>query len=512
MIKNNDTKIKGIYLGNKRISKIYKGDEETYNDCFVVKGKFTDDSTEDDWYCFMGGGYQAANKRSLVDYTNPITKEFKYELLTKPDRVNYIFTGNPKVERIDVFKGTDKATLWNSVFEGCTGLDSIDLSEADTEKATTFSRMFWGAGFTSVKFGKQFGHNSTSFNDMFHQCPNIESLDLSMLDTRTATNFRAMFYGCGKLKSLDLRNFDTSKALDFYQMFSDCTNLEYLDISSFDTSAATTTKYMFPNNPALSTLKIGSRFTCENSKDFHAMFSGDSSLESLDISMIDTGKAELVSWMFAYTSKLRSLKLGEKFTCENATTFENMFYYATSLESLDLSMVNSKKANKVFSMFSFCHNLSSITFSKNFTCENTQDFRDMFRQCTNLEILDLSMLNTENGTNFRYMFNSCTKLRELKINLDLNLADGSGAEPNPTAWMFNGSTALTTVTGSIKNIKKYLDLSSCPLTSESAMLFINGLVEVEEPQTITFKASTYDSLTEEQIKIATDKGWSVVRV
>lgn len=52
-------------------------------------------------------------------------------------------------------------------------------------------------------------------------------------------------------------------------------------------------------------------------------------------------------------------------------------------------------------------------------------------------------------------------------------------------------------------------LGACPLTPESAMVIINGLSEVKENKTLTLSKTTYDSLTSEQIQIATDKGWVV---
>lgn len=55
------------------------------------------------------------------------------------------------------------------------------------------------------------------------------------------------------------------------------------------------------------------------------------------------------------------------------------------------------------------------------------------------------------------------------------------------------------------------NLSYSPLTADSAMVFINGLEEVTETKTLSLKDTTYDSLTEEQIAIATSKGWTVTR-
>lgn len=75
--------------------------------------------------------------------------------------------------------------------------------------------------------------------------------------------------------------------------------------------------------------------------------------------------------------------------------------------------------------------------------------------------------------------------------------------------MFDGCTSLKNVVGSITGIHFPIDLSSCPLTRVSAMVFINGLDTITTPKTITFSQTTYDTLSAEDIAIATNKGWTV---
>lgn len=77
--------------------------------------------------------------------------------------------------------------------------------------------------------------------------------------------------------------------------------------------------------------------------------------------------------------------------------------------------------------------------------------------------------------------------------------------------MFWRQTLLKNVIGQFNGTKVDLRLDDCPLTNASAMVFINGLAEVSEAKTITFKSTTYDTLTPEQIAVATSKGWNVVR-
>ena len=84
--------------------------------------------------------------------------------------------------------------------------------------------------------------------------------------------------------------------------------------------------------------------------------------------------------------------------------------------------------------------------------------------------------------------------------------------------MYKRYYSLKTVLGPITGIGASWDDSTtafsmeyCSLDNASAMVFINGLAEVTTTKNITFSRTTYDTLTDEQIAVATSKGWNVVR-
>ena len=60
---------------------------------------------------------------------------------------------------------------------------------------------------------------------MFNGCSSLQSLDLSNFDASNVTNMSGMFICCSSLQSLDLSNFDTSKVTKMSGMFASCTNL-----------------------------------------------------------------------------------------------------------------------------------------------------------------------------------------------------------------------------------------------------------------------------------------------
>ena len=155
-----------------------------------------------------------------------------------------------------------------------------------------------------------------------------------------------------------------------------------------------------------------------------------------------------------------------------------MFYGCSSLTSLDLSSFNTAACTNMGAMFSGCRSLTSLDLSS-FNTAACKNMVIMFSGCSSLTSLDVSNFNTAACTNMTSMFGYCYK--------------------------------LTSVNGSFEGTNVNLDLSSCPLTNESAMVFINGLANVSETRQITFKSTTYDTLTPEQLAVATSKGWTVIR-
>ena len=96
----------------------------------------------------------------------------------------------------------------------------------DASKVSDLTTINGGAKF-SVK-------NAIDLRSMFEGCSSLTSLDLSNFDTSKVVNMSDMFYGCSSLTSLDLSNFDTSKVwneIHMSYMFNKCSALKTLDYS-----------------------------------------------------------------------------------------------------------------------------------------------------------------------------------------------------------------------------------------------------------------------------------------
>ena len=69
---------------------------------------------------------------------------------------------------------------------------------------------------------------------IFQGCSSLTSIDLSNFDTSNVVNMKHMFYECRSLTSVDLSNFNVKKVTRMEYMFYKCTDLNFIDISTFD--------------------------------------------------------------------------------------------------------------------------------------------------------------------------------------------------------------------------------------------------------------------------------------
>ena len=117
------------------------------------------------------------------------------------------------------------------------------------------------------------------------------------------------------------------------------------------------------------------------------MFSGCSSLTSVDLSSFDTSKV---------------------------TDMSSMFSGCSSLTSVDLSSFDTSKVTRMDAMFNSCRPLTSLDLS-GFDTSKVTNMGSMFSNCSGLTGLDLSGFDTSKVTSMGGMFGSCSSLRLLSI-------------------------------------------------------------------------------------------------
>ena len=204
--------------------------------------------------------------------------------------------------------------------------------------------------------------------------------------------------------------------------------------------------------------------------------------------------------------KLKTLDLSS-FDTSQVTSMYEAFYQCSNLTSIDLTNVNTSKVTDMGMMFYSCGKLESVDLS-GFDTSNVTLFERMFYGCNNLTSLDISNFDTSKLIGLSDMFGGCNRLSDLYLNFNIsNITYSLGSFPYTFSYCFS----LKNVVGKFEGTKYDLYLSDCPLTADSAMVFINGLATVTEKRRLSLSATTYDSLTPEQIAIGTSKGWTVTR-
>ena len=121
-----------------------------------------------------------------------------------------------------------------------------------------------------------------------------------------------------------------------------------------------------------------------------------------------------IEFNYKYKSNERG-KIKVKFKFKNLLTNTFcMFRECSSLESIDLSLFDSTKLNNIVYMFNACSSLISIDFT-GFNTTNVKDMCGLFLGCSSLKSLDLSSFNTINVKNMSWMFSGCLSLETLDL-------------------------------------------------------------------------------------------------
>lgn len=168
----------------------------------------------------------------------------------------------------------------SELFYNCTNLKSLDLSSLESNNVVTMNKMFYNcSNLISLNVSSLDTINVSDMSNMFGgmggSCSSLTALDLSSFDTSNVVYMSYMFYGCSSLSILNLSSFDTKNVEDTAHMFYGCSNLNILDLSSFDSNSIDKTWLMFANCEKLSTIYV-SNFDLSNvaTSKSYTMFDG----------------------------------------------------------------------------------------------------------------------------------------------------------------------------------------------------------------------------------------------
>ena len=239
-----------------------------------------------------------------------------------------------------------------------------------------------------------------------------------------------------------------------------------------------------------------------------------STCENLEqIPIYNTEKVINMNRTFEYCTKLQTIPL---LNTRNVITMNGMFYSAKEL--LTIPSINMDKVTNTSDMFGGCTKLkeiphiniknvtnisgmfsgSGLITAKGLNTSKAQYINNLFASCENLEEID--SLECNNVTNIQNIIYNCSKL----VNL---------------GGFINLGKIYTQKTTNYIHYK--LDLSYCTeLTHDSLMNVINNLYDLNltynvaggrklYTQSLALGRTNLAKLTEEEIAIATSKGWNI---
>ena len=389
-----------------------------------------------------------------------------------PTSLSVFFYGCETLETISglEYLNTANVEFMNYMFNGCSALKSLDLTNFNTAKVTNMGNMFNGcSALTSLDLTNFNTAKVTNMGNMFEGCSALKSLDLTNFNTANVTDMSFMFKGCSALKSLDLTNFNTAKVTNMSFMFHGCSALTSLDLTNFNTANVTDMSFMFNGCSALTSLDL-TNFNTAKVTYMDYMFNGCSALTSLDLTNFNTAKVTHMNNMFEGCSALTTIYASDKFDTDNVSYGSDMFTGCKSLKDYSDSKTDHTNAycgtdgyfTPVFDYAEFDNATGTLTFRRGLSKpagaydlnegDNTPEWRKekepedgsfvpgekiniskvvfdasfanarptscykWFDMCTSLtEIEGIENLNTEKVTNMGSMFSGCYVLNPLDV-------------------------------------------------------------------------------------------------
>lgn len=259
-------------------------------------------------------------------------------------------------------------------------------------------------------------------------------------------------------------------------------------------------------------------------------FLGATNLKKIDLSNFENmDKVNSMSYMFYSCDNLEEIIGIDNFSFDNLTYVSYMFDGCRSLKNVNnfIKKISNQTILYIASMFRNCEAIEDITFDENFldpTYTSGVTMETFCSNCLSLKTINIPCSGYISG--MRYAFQNCRELTTINMsNLDFTPIRGNTSSSSSTD-VFAGNIKLENLsfglnygagfTTSLSANNRYatLDLSACTLlTHDSLMDVINKLYDLtangKNNQKLVIGTTNMAKLTEEEIAIATNKGWIV---
>ena len=361
----------------------------------------------------------------------------------------------------------------------------------DKQRVATINNNIGNGTIVHIVFDKSFStYTPTSLHSFFYYLTKLETITgLEYLNTAKVTNMGKMFSGCSSLTSLDVTHFNTAKVTDMSYMFANCVALTSLYLTNFNTAKVTNMERMFSFCKALTTIYASSKFVTTQVSNSIRMFYNCEKLKGevgwKNDKATDKTYAKIEGGYFSggiprvkYADGTLTFFLASKETLgENEYELNSgkklpewvKHTFSITKVVFDTSFANARPTS-CYKWFFWCEKLNQVEGIKNLNTKEVTDMADMFYECRDLSLLDVSGFNTEKVTDMSGMFYECISLKLLDVakfntanvksmsnmfyrcyNLDLlNVTNFNTANVTNMQGMFYSCPALTTIYASDK--------------------------------------------------------------
>lgn len=189
-----------------------------------------------------------------VDFVDKIQPDSTYSWFKNMTNL----TSVSHTENLDV----SRVERMESMFDSCSNLETIDVTNWDISNVWDFDRMFLLCTKLKTIVGLNTWNNSidVSLDRFIGDCEVLTNVDLSGFNGN-ATDLTRTFSGAIMLETIDVSNLHTTGCIDFERTFSNCQSITELNIQHFDTSSAVNMSGMFAQTLRLKKIVLGSGFS-----------------------------------------------------------------------------------------------------------------------------------------------------------------------------------------------------------------------------------------------------------
>ena len=295
-------------------------------------------------------------------------------------------------------------TMHNLFCDGTKSVKNYNIDGIDTSKVWDFSGMFAGADQLAtaknpVDFSKINTSSAIDMSNMF-QRSNFTTIDVRSFNTKNVKYMGCMFCGVIKAKNIDLRGLDVSNLEGSHLMFAS-TQIEHINLAGWNSHKLLDTSRMFEGTVTLQSLDITGMDTSKVKNMFGMFYL--SALPNLDLTQLNTSSVTNMNSMFKQMSRISSLNFAS-FDTSNVTDFGEMFRgIVIGSRTLDVRSFNTSKATAMYMMFDGTNLTGNLDLSS-FDTSRVVDMSNMFGSSVLLNSVNLSSFNTSSVTNMAGMF------------------------------------------------------------------------------------------------------------